>query len=272
MGKHFKIYLLRLKKFLLMMLLLLISVTGCSGIYARYTCDFIQMEESSQIYYEAGAEDLAKEISNNFAGYVKSVEKQEYIPFKTPGSIKIYVFNKRENYLKYTFSSRSGFGSALTNEIYLSPILKERLYILPNVLMHELSHVHLRQYIGTWVYTTNIPDWFHEGFADLTSSGGAERRGTREAIEYINSGHHFAPTTAGSIFVNKTAQYYGLWPHIYYRQAGLFVRFLKQVDPKAFEKSYVSLTEKEDFEEVWKKYYGKSVNELWNQFLIETKK
>jgi hypothetical protein len=72
--------------------------------------------------------------------------------------------------------------------------------------------------------------------------------------------------------VNKTAQYYGLWPHIYYRQAGLFVRFLKQVDPKAFEKSYVSLTEKEDFKEVWKKYYGKSVNELWNQFLIETKK
>jgi len=185
---------------------------------------------------------------------------------------KVYVFNHRESYSKFANASIESIGSATTDEIYLSPKNRENIGTFPKILAHELSHIHLRQHIGTWQYVTDIPGWFHEGIAVISSNGGgAEKISKKQAAQSLNRGHHFIPIEIGSIFGHESAHEYGLKPQMFYRQAELFVRYLQQSDSHAFKNSYIGIIKGEKFSEVWKKHYGMNVTELWNQFLNEIK-
>jgi hypothetical protein len=249
---------------------LALLATGCSTLYAHLTYEFNQSEQDSRVYYESGAEDIAAMAARRLVDAIKEVEQIEYVKFKDAQSIKIYVFNSRKHYATFSNASIKSRGSSSTNEIYLSPKLRATTESLPLILTHELSHVHLRQYTGSWQYVTNITGWFNEGLAVVTSKGGgAERITEQQAIAAIKQGHHFVPTESGSIFGHQYAHDYGLKPHMYYRQASLFVRYLQQRDPRAFEKCYIELTEGKDFAKVWQNNYGLSITGLWNQFVTE---
>jgi len=71
--------------------------------------------------------------------------------------IEVFVFRDKERYSNYSAASERTRGSATTNEIYISPIIRDRIDTFSSILMHELSHVHIRQYIGTWNYVNDIP-------------------------------------------------------------------------------------------------------------------
>ncbi len=45
----------------------------------------------------------------------------------------------------------------------------------------------------------------------------------------------------------------------------------KKVNPEAFGKCYIKITEGEDFAVIWKKYYGKTISELWAKFLLSNR-
>jgi len=255
----------------LAILILTVQISGCSNIYSRVTFDFESLAISPQIKYEKGSEELALYVSENLAELISEVEGFQYRRFKAPTEIQIYVFDDKERYSNYSAASIRTRGSATTNEIYISPIIRERMETFSSILKHELSHIHLRQYVGTWGYVKNIPGWFHEGLAvEASNGGGAEKVSDDEAIEFIKKGNHFLPKSKGSILGHKTAHDYGLKPHMYYRQSNLFIRFLKEVNVNSFEKCYLSLTEGVSFDEVWIKYYGKDLDKLWEIFLEET--
>ena len=240
---------------------------GCSS-YARLTYDFKQIEETPEIFYDSGAEDLVSKISITVPASIGIVTKQQYIDFKDVENMKVYVFSTKERYSNFSGTTSKARGSATTNEIYISPIIRERIETLDKIVTHELSHVHLRQYIGTWRYWTDVPGWFHEGLAvEVSGGGGAEKVTSEQAIAAIKSGNYFKPREESSLFGHKYASDYGLKPQMYYRQSNLFVNYLINQNPDAFKNAYLALIKGTEFKDVWALYYGKPIHELWQEFL-----
>lgn len=246
------------------MSVLLILLTGCSWVHARLTYDFVSLSGNSQILYEPGAEDLAKLVADNFQLSLDQVKRQQYVPFKDSGMIKVYVFNDRGRYARFSYASVSTRGSSTTNEVYLSERLREKIDTIPNILVHELSHVHIRQYTGTFKFVKDIPGWFLEGLAvSVSSGGGAEDVTEDQAQAAMRKAVRFEPDGSGRIIGHKTAHDYGLEPHMYYRQASMFVEYLKKTNPRAFEAALVDVLNGASFRDTWVKHYGRTVSELW---------
>lgn len=247
-----------------------VFVTGCSTIYSRITYKFERLDSDFNIFYEKGSNDIATEVNKTLAHLIADVEKRQFSVFKSKNEITVYIFNKKERYSNFSMASDKSRGSASKNEIYISPIIRERIETLESILSHELSHIHIRQYVGTWKYINNIPGWFHEGLAvEVSDGGGAENVSESQAYVFFKEGKHFYPRAEGGILSHKSAHDYGLKPHMYYRQSNMFVRYLRGVDRVAFEKCYIALTEGDSFESVWKVYYGKSLPDLWEEFMSE---
>jgi hypothetical protein len=240
---------------------------GCSLVYAHLTYDFVALPENKQILYEAGAQDLAKLAAAELAISIDKVEKLQFVPFKNRGAIKIYVFNDKNHYANFSNASVLTRGSSTTDEVYLSEKLRERIDTLPSILVHELSHVHIRQHVGTFKYLTNIPGWFLEGVAVAVSSGGGAENVTQaQGQASIRNAVRFAPDDSGRIIGHRTAHNYGLEPQMYYRQASLFVEYLQKSNASAFEGSLVDIVNGVSFREVWPKHYGHTISELWRSF------
>lgn len=248
--------------------ILLLNLTGCSLVYSRLTYEFVPLTGNSQIVYEPGAEDLAKLVAANFATSVSWIEKQQYAPFKDAKAVKVYVFNDRNRYANFSQASVLTRGSSTTDEVYLSEKLRERIDTLPSILTHELSHVHIRQYAGTFKYVTDLPSWFLEGLAvSVSSGGGAENVTSEQAQAAIRKGLRFEPDNSGRLIGPKSAHSYGLEPHMYYRQANIFVEYLSGTNPKGFEAAIQDLLIGTKFGDIWKKHYGQSILDLWLGFI-----
>ena len=246
---------------------LLLHLTGCSWVYARLTYDFVPLPGNSQIVYEPGAEDLAKLVDANLAMSLSGVEKQQYVPFKDVKTIRVYVFSDRKRYADFSHASVLTRGSSTTDEVYLSEKLREKIDTLPNILTHELSHVHIRQYTGTFKYVADIPSWFLEGLAvSVSSGGGAENVTAEQAQTAIRKALRFEPEDTGRL-IPKSAHSYNLEPHMYYRQASVFVEYLRKTNPKGFEAVLKDVLNGDSFREVWKKHYGINISELWLRYI-----
>lgn len=214
--------------------------------------------------HEPGAEDLAKLVDANLAVSLARVEKHQFLPFKDAKAIKVYIFNDRKRYANFSHASVLTRGSSTRDEVYLSEKLREKIDTLPNILAHELSHVHIRQYTGTIKYITDLPGWFLEGLAVAVSSGGgAETVTTEQAQAAVRQARRFEPDDTGRWIGHKSAHSYGLEPHMYYRQAGDFVSYLRLSRPEGFEAALKDLLDGRSFREVWRIHYGQDISELW---------
>jgi hypothetical protein len=245
------------------------SLAACSSIEtlsARYNYNFKILNDDKRIHYEAGSEDVAQLVKENLDKCLDKVASNEYVSFSNLSNIDVYIFNDYQRYAIFS-NTKGGRAGSSENDIYISPKIKNTIGDLPNILTHELSHIHLRQYVGSWKYVYGIPAWFKEGLAVQTSNGaGAEGISKKEAIQFILEGRHFNPSEGVGIFNLKYSDDYNLSAHMFYYQAGFFVGYLKESNSLAFEKCYNGLISVEDFEDVWRKYYGKSIMELWDEF------
>jgi hypothetical protein len=245
----------------------LLLLAGCSFVYARLSYSFSPLPENEQIRYEAGAEDLAKRAAALVERSMAEVEKRQFASFKDRKAIRLYVFSDRNRYARFAHASVLTRASSSTDEVYLSERLRERIDSLPSILVHELSHVHLRQYAGTLRYVSDIPGWFLEGLAVSVSGGaGAENVTAPQAKAAIVNGRSFQPDESGRIVGHKSAADYGLEPHMYYRQAALFVDYLRETDPSAFEATLLEIMHGGTFREAWPRHYGHTISELWRTF------
>jgi len=266
--------------------LLILSISSCStmqSIHARQTYKFNVDATDNRIFYETGTENAATLVSQHIDEYLEQIEFAQYGQFRDPSKIKIYLFDDKERYVRFRFNTgKSSFGGASTNEVYISvPRIRERLSsdlcqtticneTLEGILMHELSHIHTRQHIGTWRYVTDVPKWYNEGLATLISNGaGAGSVTELEAKKFILSGSHLIPHNSGRFF--KRAETTGDLRNgsfRFYRQAKMFVEYLRNTNPSGFKNALIQLRKGESFHMIWKTNYGTHLDNLWAAFKL----
>jgi hypothetical protein len=228
---------------------------------------FERDEADPRIRREAGAEEWARLLAPELDEAVRAVETGHLAPF--PGPVRVFLCATDECFRFYVTTPGLTAAVVPDNRLILSPKLfgKESAR-RRGILVHELSHLHLGQHIGH--YHFNTPIWFHEGLASLTADGyGADLATDAEAIAAIRSGQHFDPLARDKRDYRHHAQSFELSIHVFYRQAMLFVRFLRDSDEDAFRDFLRRLGENEDFDIAFGNAYNSPVKDLWPRFVEE---
>ena len=118
-------------------------------------------------------------------------------------------------------------------------------------------------------YTTRVPAWFHEGLAALAADGGGADYATDEqAIAAIRLGSMFDPEKRDTPAIRHTASYWGLDVYTFYRQAMLFVRFLREQSLAQFHDFLQALQDNEDFDLAFGNAYNMPLQEAGNRFRL----
>ena len=256
--------------------LIIIGLCGCSLASQalatlRSTSNFIALDSDRQILYEPGAEDLSREVAEYLPGSKAKVEKEQYSPFPKP--VEVYICATNESFSKFTGLPATK-GVTTIKHLFLSA---EKLRGVPSiirqaVLTHELSHLHLQQYLGAYKYGSNLPAWFQEGLAESVS-GGASMQGVTdaEAEKAILTGKHIMPDTTGSFLFPKRWNSYGMKPNMFYRQSFMFVSHLKHIDESKFRVFVLALENGRDFDDSFSSNFRLTMDEAWQQFVAQIK-
>ncbi len=254
--------------------LFLMSASGCSLVKTglaslKSTSDFRPLKADSRVMVEPGAEDLAKSVAEDLPDAIAAVEKTQYRSFAKP--VAIYVCASEDSFARHTGLSKEVRG-ALTTKVFLSGKLLRPEFrgTTKAILTHELSHLHFQQRLGVYHYNADLPAWFQEGLAVLVSGGGgAETVSEGEAVRAIVQGRHFTPEAQGSFFFHRSAKSYGLEPHMFYRQASLFVGYLRNLSDVRFGLFVLAIEDGKDFEKAFRSTYDMSIDEAWQDFVTE---
>jgi hypothetical protein len=260
---------------LALLLLLLTTLPGCglvrAGVAAlRSTDGFKPIESDKRVLAEPGAEELARQVAGYLSEAIAIVEREQFRDFTKP--VQVYVCASEESFVRSTGASKNASG-VVTTKLFFS----KRLAGFPPDqirarVIHELSHLHLEQQLGAYGFDTHIPAWFQEGLAVVVSQGGgAEQVSDGEAVRALLKGSRFVPESKGSFFFKKSAKSYGLEPHLFYKQASLFVEYLKNLSVMQFGLFLLALEDGRDFEKSFRSVYGMAIDEAWGDFLSRLK-
>jgi hypothetical protein len=200
---------------------------------------------------------------------IATIERGQLNAFARP--VTIFVCASEESFERHGYGVRGAGGFVFNSRLFISPKPQNTAERLPRLLAHELSHLHLNQHLGTVRYARNLPPWFIEGLAVHVSGCGAETVSEAEARDAIRDGRVFRPETKGSLFFRANGQREGLSPHLFYRQSAMFVRFLAERDPAAFEIGVRKLQARENFAATLLNAYGRDLETLWNEFITGVK-
>ena len=245
----------------------LLSLSGCSLVShsiaaLRSTDNFLIYANDSRVMYEPGAEEYADKIAAFLPSAIQQVERSQYHPFNKP--VRIYVCSSRESFKKYFGADVRG---GVSNKLFLSPRIFDdggevaRLY-----LVHELSHLHIRDYIGDYKMI-KLPIWFKEGLATYVSGGGgAHTISEKQALDAIRSGEHFVPNESGGLIFHKSASDWGLQHHMFYRQSMMFVKYLKTVNESGYRELLLSVENGDKFSMALQVAYGKKLAKAVERF------
>ena len=229
---------------------------------------------NSQVHFEPGAEGYAREVSALLPAALAGIEAAQGRPFAHPVTVGVYA--TAEKYAAANASGNAGaVGVAAFGRLVLSPALygaqRQRL---PAILAHELSHAHLESYISQYAWV-RLPNWFKEGLAVMVSGGGGgEFVSEREARRAIERGEHIDIEDTGS-FLNLSEIRFerapaGATPShrtvMAYRQAGMFVTFLRDSDPPGFARMMNAVLEGRRFVEAINAGYRRDVQSVCQQF------
>jgi hypothetical protein len=230
---------------------------------------FVQCTSDFRIVCEPGSEELAKGIVPLLPDAIASVEKTHLSKFTSP--VLIYAYATQESFATHSGALAYADGAVSLGRLNLSPKLLSTPERMKGVLTHELSHLHLQMQMGSLAWA-RIPSWFHEGLATFVSSGGgAETVSAEEAISAFAQGKHFEPESSQWVLFPKSAASYGIAPHLYYRQAELFVKFMHDYDPGAFERMLGIIAGGVALSEAIESSYREALSVLWKRFLDDQK-
>lgn len=211
----------------------------------RSTSQFIGTRDP-RVFYESGAEVAARVVESAMPSAVARVEAAMGGPFRIP--VSVYVCASINSFVSYGASPRAG-GLTLNHRIFVSPKPENTPERIPRVLAHELTHLHLSQ-DRAFVTVHTIPVWFDEGLAvEVSGGGGAENVSEAEAWQEIASARAFLPDLYETPFRRRGARDNGLEEHMFYRQAALYVAFLRSLDASKFAAFIAALEKGETFAE-----------------------
>jgi hypothetical protein len=215
---------------------------------------FVSLPNESRILFEPGAEAYAQRVASFLESSIRRIEAAHYLPFAEP--VRIFVCGTEACFKRYVLTPKLSAAVIPDNRLILSPNLNEReSWRLEPLMLHELSHLHLGQRVGH--YHSNIPVWFHEGWASLTADGGGAEFATDEqAHEAARNGKRIDLGKRDVPGMRHKAASFDLNIHVFYRQAMLLVKSLRQQDEVKFKHLALALQNHEDFEIAFWDIYG----------------
>lgn len=234
---------------------------------------FVPVAANPQVAYAPGSEAMALRMSKALDGSKAIIEAAHGVAFlQAP---RVFVCDA-ECFSTYTPLNKSVPAGHFLDSVFMNDdVLRQRersFNMSPeNFLAHELAHLLLYQHVGGIAYM-QVPAWFREGLAVSVSNGaGSEGARAAEAAASIAAGKAFDPAESGSLFNDRTASSYGLRSSIFYRQAGMFVDYLRELDGKAFQAALRGVLKGEDLQNSFRTAYGQPLAVLWPGFEARVK-
>ena len=232
------------------------------------------LADNSQIHFELGAEDYARDVAGLLPAAVTGIEAAQGRPFAHPVTVGVYATPEA-----YAASNATGLsqavGVAAFGRLTLSPTLYSTQHRrLPAILTHELSHAHIEGWISTLAWV-RLPNWFKEGLAVMVSGGGgAEFVSEQEARAAIERGEYITIDDAGTYWNLSEIRFERAPPQatpshrtvLAYRQAGMFVGWLHDSDAPGFARMMNAILDGRPFVEAVDVGYHQDVHTLWQKF------
>ena len=236
------------------------------------------LTENPQIHYENGALEYARYVADILPACINQVESAQGQPFARSITIGVYITNDTYTAANGTGNVNAAGITTFMGHVLLSPdLLISQRQRLSAILTHELSHAHLRSHISILKYI-NVPNWFKEGLAVMVSGGGgAERVTETEALNAIREGIHISMEDKGSFFhlsriAFENATDEPVMFQMPYKQAGLFVAYLKEKDTDGFTVLLSELLEEKSFKKALFTGFHTNLHTLWSDFTATLQK
>ena len=258
----------------LVLCLVLAGLPGCS--FVKMTVArvqprdrFVPTDINADVRYAEGSRAVAERVARALDGSRKIVEKTHGQAFLDMPPVYVCHTDCIDTFVPGGKDvTAAHFGNAVfMNDERMREREKDYNASVENFLTHELAHVLLYQHAGALAYM-RVPSWFREGLAVSVSNGaGAEACTAKEAAQHIVAGSAFDPAEEGSVFRDKTAWAYALKPAVFYREAGLFVDYLRTQNPLAFDIALKQLLTGKDFQHSFAQAYGQTIASHWPGFV-----
>jgi hypothetical protein len=235
------------------------------------------LPDHRQVHYQPGAEDFARDVAALLPDAIARVEAVQGRRFAHSITVGVYATPE-------AFMAANGLGSdaprgvTFFGRVNLSPALfRPERQRLPAILTHELSHAHIQCWISVDAYIY-LPKWFKEGLAvTVSGGGGAEAVSEDEARAAMLRGEQIAIEDAGGVtdllvnmrFDRAPATTNPSWYPVVlaYREAGMFVNYLRQSDEHAFDRMMSAILDGRAFKEAVDVGYHAEVRSLWRRFI-----
>jgi len=238
------------------------------------------LADNGQVHYQPGAEDFAHDVAALLPDAIARVETVHGRRFAHPVTVGAYATME-------AYAAANGLGSTVpvgvtfVGRVNLSPkLFRPQHRRLPAILTHEMSHAHLQGWVGATGYI-RLPNWFKEGLAVMISGGGgAELVSEEEALAAIGRGEQITIDDGGllqnpsDLRFDKAPKAEPSWYPVVlaYRQAGMFVAYLRESDRPAFDRMMSAILDGGAFTEAVSIGYHDDARSLWQQFVNATAK
>jgi hypothetical protein len=226
---------------------------------------FEPLTDEPRVFAESGSTEMARFLADALPEAIATVERLHGAPFKK--EIRVYACASQERFNRHVPLGLSAGGAVFLDRVFISP-KAFAIHAAEPILKHELSHLHMRQYLGAIDFHSKLPGWFQEGLAVAVSDGGgAVQVDAATAREAIRAGRTFEPEDEGTWLAPQSAKAHGLQHHMFYRQSGLFVQYLMERDAVSFGRFMDRLRSDQSFRDAFEALGG-SVAELWTAFRL----
>lgn len=243
---------------LLLAILLLPAINACVSQKSR-----LEQNIGENIRYETGANDQAAALSAFLPVSIQQVEAGHGQSFKQEPLIYVFATDaKFEEVTGYNAGLVAGVSTPVG--VFLSPQASEPLR---RTLTHELSHVLLRQWVGSYRFH-RTPVWFVEGLATWAAKGGgADSVSVEQAELAIGAAQTFSPNLVEGAIFRKGAPHWHLSHHMFYRQSSLFVAFLAAEHTRSWRELLELVHNGNPFRNAWASAFGTGLDALWASFI-----
>lgn len=235
------------------------------------------LDGAARVHYEPRARACAEAVAALAPKAIARIGAAQGRPFAQRPVVGVYA--SYEHYARANGMGDPGIAAVTrAGAALLSPTLcGEERDRLEGVVTHELSHVHF----SGWrtLGAPRPPQWFTEGLAVMASQGGgAEGVSEAAAAQAIGEGYRVVLDGrrwidfAGLGFEREPPHSPTLDPltlrqRLAYRQAGMFVGWLRGRDEAAFLRLLRALEAGDAFDESFESAYGDSAPRLWRVFV-----
>jgi len=224
----------------------------------------------NRVRYEPGGEEFAKKIARYLPEAVRTVENGHFLPFEK--SFKVYVCATQKSLNEFLANPPGAAprGAAALGDVYIGP----RAFSFfgydthKESLMHELSHLHLKQRLGYFGYGVKIkiPVWFSEGLANCVAGSGGEGIEDKEAIKAILKGKHFVVDDKGRFLTSFYKAFAGLSGRMFHKQNKMFVKYIKDSNPGKYKQFLLEIQNGESFAKSFSANFGTTVSDMFERF------